>query len=538
MYKAILKKNRLYVFWGIVMSIISSAIYVFAGYSLSFLLQNYSENVEINELLINGTTVFLIWGVALLVMYVYNVLQIRIVCRMKTDLREMMANKIVSMDCGEFLQKDTGNYVSWMTNDVEQINKDVFLNLFGMIDAIGKTVFSLIALFYLGITIGLSAILLFMLMAVIPQLAAKGIDKKTGEMSKENENATEKYKENIGGFLLFYLSNRQQYFVNKMIEISNKQEEVIFQKEKKSVFATIISAGISLVSQIVMILVTVCMASIGMTPVGAVLSVGNLGQTFFSNVGSLVGMVIKKKSIKMLWEKYEIKKDDVYKENMDHGVECIKLDHVNFSYDGKQVLKDFSYEIKKGKKYALIGESGVGKSTLGKLISGLLNGYEGSIRYDDLEISKINRKSLFRQITYVDQNVFIFGESVRFNVTLGEDFSDDEVWSALKKCNLYEFVESLDGKLDYRLEENGKNLSGGQRQRLALARAYIRKVSFIVLDEGTSSLDEKNAIEIEKTLLSESDIGLILISHHLSEESKEKIDAIIKMGTTSTIIAQ
>lgn len=287
-----------------------------------------------------------------------------------------------------------------------------------------------------------------------------------------------------------------------------------------------------------MILVTVCMASIGMTPVGAVLSVGNLGQTFFSNVGSLVGMVIKKKSIKMLWEKYEIKKDDVYKENMDHGVECIKLDHVNFSYDGKQVLKDFSYEIKKGKKYALIGESGVGKSTLGKLISGLLNGYEGSIRYDDLEISKINRKSLFRQITYVDQNVFIFGESVRFNVTLGEDFSDDEVWSALKKCNLYEFVESLDGKLDYRLEENGKNLSGGQRQRLALARAYIRKVSFIILDEGTSSLDEKNAIEIEKTLLSESDIGLILISHHLSEESKEKIDAIIKMGTTSTIIAQ
>lgn len=233
MYKVILKKNRLYVFWGIVMSIISSAIYVFAGYSLSFLLQNYSENVEINELLINGTTVFLIWGVALLVMYVYNVLQIRIVCRMKTDLREMMANKIVSMDCGEFLQKDTGNYVSWMTNDVEQINKDVFLNLFGMIDAIGKTVFSLIALFYLGITIGLSAILLFMLMAVIPQLAAKGIDKKTGEMSKENENATEKYKENIGGFLLFYLSNRQQYFVNKMIEISNKQEEVIFQKEKK-----------------------------------------------------------------------------------------------------------------------------------------------------------------------------------------------------------------------------------------------------------------------------------------------------------------
>ena len=211
-------------------------------------------------------------------------------------------------------------------------------------------------------------------------------------------------------------------------------------------------------------------------------------------------------------------------------METIQLENVSFGYDGKNVLQDYSCELQKGKKYALTGESGAGKSTLGKLIAGLLNGYEGSIRYDNTEVSKIERKSLFSHITYVDQNVFIFGESVRFNVTLGQDFSDDEVWAALKKCNLYEFVNGLDGKLDYVLAENGKNLSGGQRQRLALARAYIRHVSFIVLDEGTSALDEKNAIEIENTLLSEPDMGVILISHHLSQKSREKLDDVITVG--------
>ena len=293
---------------------------------------------------------------------------------------------------------------------------------------------------------------------------------------------------------------------------------------------SIISAGVSLVSQIVMILVTVCMVSMGFTPVGAVLSVGNLGQTFFSNVGTSVSAVIQTKSIKKLWEKYEIKENVLYEAEINNEVETIKLENVSFGYDGKNVLQDYSCEVKKGKKYALTGESGAGKSTLGKLMAGLLNGYEGSIRYDDTEVSKIERKSLFSHITYVDQNVFIFGESVRFNVTLGQDFSDDEVWAALKKCNLYEFVNSLDGKLDYVLAENGQHLSGGQRQRLALARAYIRHVSFIVLDEGTSALDEKNAIEIENTLLSEPDMGVILISHHLSQKSREKLDDVITVG--------
>jgi ABC-type multidrug transport system fused ATPase/permease subunit len=110
---------------------------------------------------------------------------------------------------------------------------------------------------------------------------------------------------------------------------------------------------------------------------------------------------------------------------------------------------------------------------------------------------------------------------------LGENFSDEEIWEALRKSQLDEFVNRLDGKLEYKLSENGKNLSGGQRQRLALARAFIRNVSFVIIDEGTSALDMKNATEIENTLMAEPDTGMIIISHNLSEETKKKIDNVI-----------
>jgi ATP-binding cassette subfamily B protein len=270
-YKVILKKNIKYLVLGVILSILSSALYVFAGYSLTYLFNSYNQRAQITKIILNGVSVLAVWGVTLLMMYIYSVFQQKIICRMKTDLREMMAQKIISIDYGEFSDKDTGNYVSWMTNDVEQISKDAFSNFFVIIDSIAQTIFSLFALFYLGIGIGVMAIVLFLLMVAIPQLASIGLEKKSELMSKSNEEATEKYKENIGGFIIFYLANRSNYFVDKIKEISYLQEKAIFAKEKKTVFVEIIGASVGLFCQISLIVITIFMASLGLTPIGAVL---------------------------------------------------------------------------------------------------------------------------------------------------------------------------------------------------------------------------------------------------------------------------
>ncbi len=123
----------------------------------------------------------------------------------------------------------------------------------------------------------------------------------------------------------------------------------------------------------------------------------------------------------------------------------------------------------------------------------------------------------------------MFQDTLRFNITLGKSYTDAEIMEVVRKCCLEEYVQSLPKGLDTVIMENGKNLPGGQRQRIALARALIRKVEYIILDEGTSALDEVNAVEIENELLTIEGLGVILISHNLRSCIKEKLTAVYSL---------
>ena len=176
-----------------------------------------------------------------------------------------------------------------------------------------------------------------------------------------------------------------------------------------------------------------------------------------------------------------------------------------------------------------MGESGSGKTTLVKIILGLLDGYSGNVWYGTQEQKEIASASLYDHIAYVEQQVYLFQDTVRFNITLGKPYTDEEIAAVLRRCCLDEYVNSLPNGLDTVIMENGKNLSGGQRQRIALARALIRKVQYVILDEGTSALDESNASDIEKGLLDMPELGVIIITHNLRESIREKLTAVYSM---------
>ena len=129
----------------------------------------------------------------------------------------------------------------------------------------------------------------------------------------------------------------------------------------------------------------------------------------------------------------------------------------------------------------------------------------------------------------MDQQVYVFIDSLRFNITLGADYSDKEVMEAVRAAHLDSLVESLPNGLDSIIAENGKNLSGGQRQRIALARGLIRKVRYILMDEGTSALDEENAVDIESSLMEQKNLGVILITHNLHDCVKRQLNAVYQL---------
>ena len=209
----------------------------------------------------------------------------------------------------------------------------------------------------------------------------------------------------------------------------------------------------------------------------------------------------------------------------------ISVKDLSFSY--KQdipVLQGVDFSLKKSEKVALIGPSGCGKSTLIKLLTGNYSGYTGEIRYDGTELRDISPENLRKLATVIHQNTFIFNDTIRFNICLGEDFSDEALQKALSLSGVDRFLPSISGGLDGACGENGSHLSGGQRQRIALARALIRGVNLLILDEGVSAIDVSTANEIESELLAMPELTLLTVTHRIKDGLIDRYDRLIAMN--------
>ena len=180
----------------------------------------------------------------------------------------------------------------------------------------------------------------------------------------------------------------------------------------------------------------------------------------------------------------------------------VVFEDVSFDYgDDDGVLKDVSFTIRPGQRVALVGASGAGKSTLASLILRLYQPQEGSIHIDGVNIRDYKLKSLRRQIGIVLQDSVLFGATIRENIAYGRlDATDDEIEAAARAANAHDFIVRLEDGYDTVLGERGDTLSGGQRQRIAIARAIIRNVPILILDEPMAGLDVESEAKVQEAL--------------------------------------
>jgi ATP-binding cassette subfamily B protein len=238
--------------------------------------------------------------------------------------------------------------------------------------------------------------------------------------------------------------------------------------------------------------------------------------------------------IMMIEPKINSKTDSVKLENPSGKIQ-FKNVYFNYGKDVNQVLKDFNLSIKPGEKIGLIGETGVGKSTISKLIPRFYDIISGDILIDDISIKDYDVYSLRRAIGHVQQDVFIFYGTLKDNILYGNpEASDEEIVEACKKAKIHDFIVSLEEGYLTITGEKGIKLSGGQKQRIAIARLFLKKPKIVILDEATSALDN-----ITERLIQEAfdelikDKTAIVIAHRLT--TIMNADRIIVLGTNGII---
>jgi len=211
----------------------------------------------------------------------------------------------------------------------------------------------------------------------------------------------------------------------------------------------------------------------------------------------------------------------------------IKFENVSFKYPGsdKYVLKDINFHVKPGQTVAIVGTTGSGKTTLTKLISRLYDVSEGKIIIDNVDIRDYSLKSLRNQISYIEQDVFLFSFSVFDNITFGRTSNLEEVINAAKQAQAHEFVSSLPERYDSKIGERGVQLSGGERQRIAIARAFLSDPKILILDDSTSAIDSNTEDKIQyaiKNILKNR--TTFLITHRLSQIRWSDLIIVLKDG--------
>ncbi len=225
-------------------------------------------------------------------------------------------------------------------------------------------------------------------------------------------------------------------------------------------------------------------------------------------------------------------------------VDTVTFKSVSLKYADKKALSHIDLEAKKGKVYALVGDSGAGKSSFVNLLVRFYDPTDGNLNINGTNISNYTLDSLHKNISYVTQRIYIFQDTILANVSYGSEADEERVIMALKKAQAWDFVETMDDGVHTVLDEFGVNLSGGQRQRIALARALYKSPGILILDEATSALDNKSEKAIKHSLEAIKDEMItFVVAHRLStiEHADEILvfqeGQIVSRGTYSELSA-
>ena len=449
-------------------------------------------------------------------------------------LRCDIFSKIISKDIKNFSLDNSGKYISILYNDVKLIEDSFLNNIFLVISSLLSFIISLCALFYISPYIVIFIVIFGILGFIIPNRLSKNLIIQKNEYSKSLEDITSITKDLFSGFEVIKCFNITKKMNKIFIDNSLKVENA---KRKSSILEALIK-GFSLSFSVTIYLGVLILGGYLMykknISVGTAIIIIQLSTHIVGPVKTSISLINQIKSVTLISDKIKTILDspnqNLENESLEDFKQCINVENVKFSYSKDRLaLDNINLTFEKNKKYAIVGESGCGKSTLIKMIMRYYTKYEGNIVIDNKNLNSIYSSDLYKNISMIQQNVFMFDDSIKENIKLLSNHSDDEVIKSCDRAGLMGLIYRLGNGIDSLVGENGNRLSGGEKQRVAIARALINKAKVLILDESTSALDNETAYNLEKSLLELKDLTMIVVTHKLIKSLLISYDEIIVM---------
>ena len=483
---------------------------------------------------------FLLWTAAEVGGYVLylalaavgGILEARTIRTMNNQVRHDLYLSLLEKTHAQYHRQDTGEYISWLTTNVKQIERLAWSPLFSCVQQAGLIVWCILALISLHWLMLAAGLFSAAVMLIVPKLFQKRMEHLGEECAKAEADGVSKLKDLLSGFDVLRSFGHADRFLKQGDAVSGQMEEPNCRRSGTQSALSCFTGFFSISLQIFQQVVTVVLAFQGKIILGAMVSASNLTAGIVNGLRTIANHRMSLASSKPYFKNITVHAGEARAETtarMDPVTDAITIENLDFQYGDHPILQDLSLQFKKGGKYALTGPSGCGKSTLLKLLLGWLPDYAGSIRFDGRDAKDFTPEQLQQQMSYIEQNVFLFNSTIRDNITLGGTFTGQQMEKALRDSALAGDLASMPDGLDTVVGEEGGNLSGGQKQRVAIARALIHDRSILLVDEGTSALDQKNADIVEKSLLSNPALTLILVSHHLTPERKEQFTRVYEL---------
>ena len=490
-----------------------------------------SQNKEAltQAVLVGAIVIFIYAGLNFISLRLKNKLVRQIMSRYKNKVFQ----SILDRDYRDFSKEKSGKFISVLTENMKKIEQDYLHQYFNISKNLSLMIFSLLAMFignwYLT--------LLVIIASIIPMMISGFIGQKSAYLQKSAMIADQKYlakvKDILAGFLVIKSFNVKEAICEDYSHDSEKFDEINFIKGKFDVLANVISQLSGMIVFLVAFGGGMYLVFNGYTTIGSVTAIVQLVNFVVMPLNE-VGMGISKfREGQATLDAFEVK--DVTElqtgETKEYFDDVISFSNIDFSYPNteEKIFNHLSLKIQKGEKIAIVGMSGSGKSTLLNLLLRFYDVTRGHISIDNQDIQAISAESLYNLMTIVQQDVYIFDDTLRANITLNQFFTDEEIKQAVQQSGLESYVLENESGLQALCGENGSNLSGGQKQRLSIARALIRKTPILLLDEATSSLDNQVTTEIESSILDIQNLTALVVTHKLNENILKKYDRILFM---------